>query len=533
MAVGALTESIVIDGRYQLLRRLGGSSITPLFVASDLPAGAVVCVRLWQFTASMDACARVPPLAPTRWPSGDGPLLPYDFGVDDDVAYLVRPYVSGRSLAAELESNRRFTDLEAVALVRRIGASLLLAYECGFARPGVQPDSVILGADGTVRTGGFDRIGGSEARAPDAAASFNDETMTDVAALVSLLHRLSGVGPSGLPDHVLATAMGAPPWQRPANPAALRPGGLNRTLARSVRGDSGKWPSLRELVATLDRAEAHLRGMSPITAGFKACHSVMAGAIRRARQLGPLCLPYLIAASLLSGTALLAVGAVRGSPTDPHNLVVYTLAAPARPSGPSLAVLSRPIPVPAAQAPPVAQRGDPAQIAPAAMSGIHGIAGNQPTAAVPAERLAGVPPRPQEQAAFALQPPSPTIASHTSGAPMGESSRGPVKSRLVSGEATQRAAGAVVREHPTPTLPNSTPASSSPKATSPRETPPAKPRVTSSAAPTAHSIEAAPAATPPASTTEAPATKPRSAATPAASPDAKSSAASNKHTAHR
>ncbi|HEV7213571.1 MAG TPA: hypothetical protein VGP33_00490, partial [Chloroflexota bacterium] len=161
-SVGALPISsspamALLDGRYQLLRQLGGPARMPLMVASDLQTGNVVCIRLQRFSTAMATLTAVPALAPAP-PAGDGPLLPRDFGVDEGTAYLVREFVTATNLQQLLDEAPPPFPLEVVTLLRRAGDALLAADEQGFSHPGLALRHVLVTADGAVRISGYDQL---------------------------------------------------------------------------------------------------------------------------------------------------------------------------------------------------------------------------------------------------------------------------------------------------------------------------------------------------------------------------------------
>jgi hypothetical protein len=296
----AIEELSLLDGRYQLIRQLGGPPHAPLMVASDVKSGSVVCIRLQQFSTAMASLAAVPALAPAPQPPGDGPLLPYDFGVDEGTAYVVRDFVTGTSLQQLLAAGQPPSPLALVALLHRAGNALVTAADQGFRHCGLTLRHVLVAPDGTVRVAGYDH--GQPAGRQSVAG--------EGGMLAALVHQAFGTAPSvDLPPPVRAL------------------------LTRLRAGKGSPPPNLENVVRQLRRCEEQLRGHSRLRVLWTTSAHVFAALIRRFRHLGPLLHPYVIVLTLVAVIVVIAVHTL-AAPASPGRILVYPI--PAHPSGPSM-----------------------------------------------------------------------------------------------------------------------------------------------------------------------------------------------------
>lgn len=306
----AAPELAILDGRYQLIRQLSGPAHTPLMIASDLQRGKVVCLRLQRFNAALASLAAVPPLAYPSETTGDGPLLPYEFGVDDGISYVVRDFVTAKNLA-QLQSEADPPGArEMVSIFRRTGEALLEATARGFHHPGLEARHILITATGTVHLAGYDQPTWPLRRV----------TQPEEEMLVALL----------------LSAFGATP------PDALSPS------VRSLRTRMSTWqktgiPHLEVVVRQLRRTEDQLAGRSGIRTAVTAVSQGVSSLIGRLIHLGPLVQPYLAVLALVLGIVTLAARAVSAT-NAPATIYVYP--APTRASSASDSDTYRVVPAP-------------------------------------------------------------------------------------------------------------------------------------------------------------------------------------------
>ena len=398
----AIADLAVLDGRYQLLRRLGGQARSPLMVASDLRRGTVVCLRLRRFSAAMASLAVVPPLSAPRQPGEDGPLLPYDFGVDADVAYLVRDYVAGTTLEQALAAPAPPSPREIVGILRRAGEALLAAEAEGFTHPGLLPEHVLVAADGSVRLTGFDAL--------------------DPATPTPLPR-----GSRGLRGVLRAALAG----QDPALPPAVRP-----YLGRPGRRGTAADPELADLVRALARCEAALDGRTAASGIGDALRRAAPAGIARLRHLGPLLHPYAVLLGLLAAVAVAAAGH-RSVGAAADRVYVYTV--PAATSSAVPAEAAPPGSATAATGAPTVAAAATAAVTPVPTTPAPSAVVVAPASRAPAAEPAAPPAAPAVPAPPPALPPAPAErAARASGNPRDAALAPPILARAAESRAAPR-----------------------------------------------------------------------------------------------
>lgn len=151
--------------RYQVLRRLGGDDSAPLCIASDLTTGSVVCLRMWSLSSRLAQRAAVPRLA-ARTSRQDVALLPYAFGVHQDIAYTVRTFQTGLTLNNHLVHPETDCLAERVRLMRSVAEGIREAHRRGFANGNFDERNILVDQRHRIGLTGFDRPPWSQS--PDA-----------------------------------------------------------------------------------------------------------------------------------------------------------------------------------------------------------------------------------------------------------------------------------------------------------------------------------------------------------------------------
>ncbi|HEY8745986.1 MAG TPA: hypothetical protein VIU62_23095 [Chloroflexota bacterium] len=307
-------ELSLLDGRYQLIRQLSGPARTPLMVASDLTTGRVICVRLQRFTTALANLAAVPLLAAEPQPPGDGPLLPYDFGVDEGTSYLVREFVTATSLEHMLAAPNPPSPVDVVSVLRRAGDAMLTASAQGFCHPGLELRHVLVTTEGTVRVAGYDTIQPERRRS----------TAREGAVLAALLS-------PAFAGRITVAQRATAALPRPATHDPIRrlPPADSAEAVRVLLLHNQTWqattaPDLRVVVRALRRCEEQLLGYSRTRELLKATSRAGAALFRRFRHLGPLLHPYVVVLALVLAVVILAARALSAS-ANPGRLLVYSV----------------------------------------------------------------------------------------------------------------------------------------------------------------------------------------------------------------
>jgi hypothetical protein len=141
-----------------------------------------------------------------------------DADLDADLGYVVREWIGARTLADALTTGP-LPDADAVAIAADVAAALVEAHEQGLSHLCLDPTSVVLGADGTVRVRGIATAQVLRGVAPSSEGPAVDDTRglgrLLFAMLTGLLPDDHGVGLPRAPQR---------PDRRPLSPRQVRAG---------------------------------------------------------------------------------------------------------------------------------------------------------------------------------------------------------------------------------------------------------------------------------------------------------------------
>ncbi|MBE3562046.1 MAG: serine/threonine protein kinase, partial [Ktedonobacteraceae bacterium] len=140
-------------GHYRLKRPLGYGGSAAVFLADDIHLQRAVALKIFlpraeetsDFMRRFAREARV--LAQLDHPH----ILPvYDYGEQDDLAYLVMPYMAGGSLRDRLREQKAFSPTEAVALADQMLDALQYAHAHGLIHRDIKPGNMLFKANGSL-----------------------------------------------------------------------------------------------------------------------------------------------------------------------------------------------------------------------------------------------------------------------------------------------------------------------------------------------------------------------------------------------
>ncbi|GAA0400132.1 tetratricopeptide repeat protein [Streptomyces luteireticuli] len=156
-----MAETRLIQGRYQLLDRIGRGGMGEVWRARDESLGRHVAVK----------CLK--PLGPQHEPSylrvlrerfrrearvaaslqHRGITVVHDFGESDGVLYLVMELLDGRNLSQLLEDNKQhpLPVPEVVEIAEQVGAALAYTHRQGIVHRDLKPANIMRVTDGTVK----------------------------------------------------------------------------------------------------------------------------------------------------------------------------------------------------------------------------------------------------------------------------------------------------------------------------------------------------------------------------------------------
>ena len=149
-----MSSHVVVNGRYELGRRIGRGGMAEVFVARDKLLDRPVAVKILFAEYAKD------PLFVERFrreamsaASLNHPniVAVFDWGQVDTTYYIAMEYVQGRTLADILQKHERLTVLQACDIALDIAAALGEAHKAGVVHRDIKPANFLLENDGTVR----------------------------------------------------------------------------------------------------------------------------------------------------------------------------------------------------------------------------------------------------------------------------------------------------------------------------------------------------------------------------------------------
>ena len=142
----------LLDGRYQVGRRLGEGGMSYVYRAQDAESGAPVAVkillpRLSRDPAAVERLRREATIATRLSHPNVCPIL--RMGEADRMIYLVMPYLEGEPLSEHETRRGPFPVAEGVPLLAQICRGLQHAHELHIIHRDLKPENVMLVPDGT------------------------------------------------------------------------------------------------------------------------------------------------------------------------------------------------------------------------------------------------------------------------------------------------------------------------------------------------------------------------------------------------
>ncbi|MFM8908019.1 MAG: protein kinase domain-containing protein, partial [Actinomycetota bacterium] len=153
-----MSTPVIVNGRYELGRRIGRGGMAEVFVARDRLLDRPVAVKILFAEYAKD------PLFVERFrreamsaASLNHPniVAVFDWGQVDSTYYIAMEYVQGRTLADILAKHERLTVLQACDIALDIAAALGEAHKAGVVHRDIKPANVIVSATGHVKVADF------------------------------------------------------------------------------------------------------------------------------------------------------------------------------------------------------------------------------------------------------------------------------------------------------------------------------------------------------------------------------------------
>ena len=280
--------------RYVVLRQLGQGGMGVVVLAYDPVLDRAVAMKLMRadraspvLAARLEREARS--LARLTHPNV---VRVFDAGTWAGRVFMAMEHVEGESVRAWLRSGPRATT-EILRVFVEAGRGLVATHDAGFVHRDVKPGNILLASDGTARLADFGLVGGEAFHDGDTTSPVPASTPELVSACEHLTRPDSAMGTPGYmsPEQRAAGTVGtaadqygfcASLWEAlfgvlpvPDQPAAPEPPGerrvppwLREVIARGLRSTPGaRWPSMRALLAALERDPVAARRRALVRAG--------------------------------------------------------------------------------------------------------------------------------------------------------------------------------------------------------------------------------------------------------------------------
>jgi eukaryotic-like serine/threonine-protein kinase len=153
-----MTTPLVLSHRYRLDERLASGGMGEVWKATDELLGRPVAVKLLKEQFVSDESFRMRFRAEARFAASlqhSGIAQVYDYGEQDDLAYLVMELVPGETLSRILNVEGRLSPDTTLDIVGQAARALHVAHSTGIIHRDIKPANLMVTADGVVKITDF------------------------------------------------------------------------------------------------------------------------------------------------------------------------------------------------------------------------------------------------------------------------------------------------------------------------------------------------------------------------------------------
>lgn len=153
-----MQDGYLLNGRYQLLERVGSGGMAMVYRARDLMLERYVAIKVLREDFTRDATFEERFRAEARSAanlSHPNIVTIHDFGIDNGRPFIVMEYVPGRDLKTLIKKRTRFNVEEAIPLIVQACAGIGYAHRAGLVHCDVKPHNLIVTSDGRLKVMDF------------------------------------------------------------------------------------------------------------------------------------------------------------------------------------------------------------------------------------------------------------------------------------------------------------------------------------------------------------------------------------------
>ncbi|WP_435830575.1 protein kinase domain-containing protein [Polymorphospora rubra] len=273
-----LSPGVLLGNRYRLDERIAGGGMGDVWRGTDEVLGRTVAVKILLpslveepgFAERFRGEART--MATINHP---GVVDVYDYGSDQQIAFLVMEYVEGDALSRTLGRVGRLTPARTMALVAQAADALQAAHEKGIVHRDVKPGNLLVRPNGTLvltdfgiarsamvaqLTAAGSVLGTASYISPEQAAGGTATPASDVYALGVVAYQcLSGHRPFEGDNPLAIAMMHVRDTPRPL-PGDIPPPVRSIVDRAMAKDPGGRWPSASALAVAARQVAAELSG---------------------------------------------------------------------------------------------------------------------------------------------------------------------------------------------------------------------------------------------------------------------------------
>lgn len=153
-----MEEGAVLNGRYQLLERIGTGGMSDVFRARDLMLERSIAIKVLHEKYSKDEAFRDRFRMEARAAanlSHPNIVTVHDFGYDQDQLFIVMEHIPGKDLKTILRRRGRYSVEEAIPLIVQACAGVGYAHRAGLVHCDIKPHNFIVTPDNRLKVTDF------------------------------------------------------------------------------------------------------------------------------------------------------------------------------------------------------------------------------------------------------------------------------------------------------------------------------------------------------------------------------------------